>query len=118
MVLVCIVDMVLQVALPAVKVHISVKQLVLILSVLLLSLINGIEPQVEVAEVVIHVLIEVCSIKTRGAHLSATPNDRWGILLLLNGDNSRTTGNIRTYLKDGTTTTYISTIATNIPTVA
>jgi len=43
-VLVCIVHMALQVALPAIKVHLPMKQLVLILSVLLLPIINGVEP--------------------------------------------------------------------------
>ena len=39
--------------LSAIKLHLSMKQLVLILSVLLLLLINGIEPQVEAGEPII-----------------------------------------------------------------
>ena len=63
MVLIYIVHMVLQVALSAIIVHLPAKQLVMILSVLLLSLINGIEPHLEVGERVVHILIKVDSIK-------------------------------------------------------
>ena len=55
MVLICGVDMVLQVLLLEIKLHLPAKQLVLILSVLLLPVINRIDPQVEVREVIIHV---------------------------------------------------------------
>ena len=82
MVLICVVDMVLQVALLTIKVHLPTKQLMLILSVLLLPLINGIEPQVKARKIVVNILIETCSIKTRGARLSVVPNHRWGVLLL------------------------------------
>jgi len=44
MMLICIINMVLQVALPTIKLYLPTKQLVLILSVLLLPLINSIEP--------------------------------------------------------------------------
>ena len=115
-VLVCIVDMVLRVALPAIKVHLPAKQLVLILSALLLLLINGIKPQVETGEMIIHVLIKVHSIKTRGARLSATPSHRGSIHLLLKGYHSRTTRNIKSTHMASTTTTNIATIITNIPT--
>jgi len=59
--------MVLQVALSAIKVHLPTRQLVLVISVLLLPLINGINPQVEAREMVVHILITVPSIKTREA---------------------------------------------------
>ena len=101
-----------------IKVHLPVEQLLLILIVLLLPFINNIESQVELGEVVVHELIEVCSIKTCKAHLSAAPGHMWGIFLLLNGDSSRTTRNIRTSLKAGTITTYIATFTTNIPTMS
>ena len=72
MVLICIVDMVFQIALSAIKVHMLVKQHVLIVS--MLPLINGIEPQVKAGEMVIHVLIKMRSIKTQGARLCAAPS--------------------------------------------
>jgi len=56
-------DVVLQVALPAIKLHLLAKQLMLILSALLLPLIKGIEPQVEAGEMIMHVMVEVGSVK-------------------------------------------------------
>ena len=103
--------MVLQVAL-------SAKQLVLILSVLLLPLINGIEPQVEAGEMIIHILIKVGSVKTRGGRLSAGLSHRGSIHLLLKGYCSKSTKNIWTAHVAITTTTNISTITTDTPTLA
>ena len=64
MVLVCEINMMLQNALLAVKLHLPVKQFLLILSMLLLPLINGVEPQVKVGKMIIHVLVEVGSVET------------------------------------------------------
>ena len=77
-----------------IKVSLPAKQLVLILSVLLLPLINGIEPQVETGEMVIYMLIKVGSIKTRGARLSVALSHRGSKELLLKGNSSKTTRNI------------------------
>ena len=74
MVLICIVNIMLQVLLPAIKLHLPMEQLLLALSVLLLMLINGIEPQVEVREMFIQILIEMGSIKARRACDIATPS--------------------------------------------
>ena len=64
MVLVCEIKIMLQIALPAIKLHLPAKQLVLIVRTLLLPLIYGIEPQVEAGKVIIHVLIEMSSAET------------------------------------------------------
>jgi len=64
MVLVCIVHMMLQVALSVIKFHLSMKQLVLILSMLLLPLIDSVKPQLETGELIAHILIEFGGIKT------------------------------------------------------
>ena len=74
MMLICTIDMVLQVASSATKLHLPAKQLVLILGVLLLPLINGIEPLVEAGELIIQVLIEVGCIEIRRAHCNAAPS--------------------------------------------
>ena len=58
------------------QVHLPAKQLVLILSVMLLLLINSIKPHVEVGEIIIHVLVEVGSIKAQGARPSVAPDQR------------------------------------------
>ena len=60
-VLISIIDMVLPVTLPAIELHLSPKQLTLIS--LLLPLINCIKPQVEVGQVVVHVLMELTSVR-------------------------------------------------------
>ena len=96
MVLVCKIDMVLQVALPAINLHLPIKQLVLIISMLLLPLINGIEPQVEVREMLI--LIKVGSVKTQGACPNVGPGQRRSVLLLLKGNNTRTARKVKTTL--------------------
>jgi len=49
----------LQIALSAVKLHLPAKQFLLILSVFLLLLINGVKPQVEAGKMIIHVMVEV-----------------------------------------------------------
>jgi len=74
MVLVCVADIVLQVLLLVIKLHLAAKQLILIMTMLLLLLINGIEPQMEVRKLTIQVLIKVGCIKTRRARRSAAPS--------------------------------------------
>jgi len=69
------------------------KQLMLILSMLLFSLINGIEPQIKVGEMIIHILIKVGSIKTQGALLSMAPSHSGSIYLRLKQYSSRITEN-------------------------
>ena len=54
-VLMRIVHMMREVALPMIKLHLAMKEHVVILSVLLLPLINGVQPQVEAREVFVHV---------------------------------------------------------------
>jgi len=77
MVLVWEINMMLQIVLPVIKLHLSTKQLALILSVLLLlPLINSIDPQVEAGEMIIHVLIKVGSVEARGDHPSVAPGQR------------------------------------------
>jgi len=84
--------MVLQVALPMIRFHLPMKQLVQILSVLLLPPIDGIEPQVDAGEVLIHILIDVGGIETQGAYLNTAHIHRGSIHLLLKVYGSRTTG--------------------------
>jgi len=88
-VLIYIVNIMLQVLLPAIKLHLSVEQLLLGLSLLLLTLINCIEPQVEAGEVIIQILVEMGFIKARRAHDIAAPI-RGGFKHLLGWSESRT----------------------------
>jgi len=104
--LVCEIDIVLQVLLPAIKLHLSATQLLLILSMFLLTLVYCIKPQVEAREVVIHVMVEMGFIKAQRTRLSVAPSQRGVITLLLDwcGVGSKTPGNPLT--------------TTNIPTLA
>ena len=122
MVLVREINMMLQIALSTIKLHLSTKQLVLILSMLLLLVINGIEPQVEARKVITRVLIEMGSIEARGAYPSAAPGQKGSVLLLLKGNNTETARSIRTTLTTRSNTTRsriaaATTCLTNFPTI-
>ena len=91
------------------------KQLVLILSVLLLPLIISIKPQVEAGEMIIHVLVEVGSVKAQGARPHVVLGQRGGIVLLLKGNSVGTTREIRTSLKASTTRTNIAITNDQLP---
>ena len=117
MVLVCEIHRMLQIALPVMKLHLSAKQLVLIFSVLLMPLINGIEPQVEAREMIIQVLIEVGSVESQGALPIVAPGQRESVLLLLKGNSTGTARKIITTLtiRTNTTRTGIATTSTSSP---
>jgi len=89
----------------------------------LLPLVNGVEPQVEAGKMIIHVMVEVGSVKARGTRPSAAPGQRGSVLFLLESNSAETTRNIRTTLTTrlNTTRTCIATIPTyptNCPTTS
>jgi len=91
MVFISVVDVVLQVLLSTIKLHLLVEQLLLILSGFLLMLINWIESEVEAKEMIIHVLVEMGFIEARRNRFSMPPRQKGVILLLLgwNGQGPR-----------------------------
>jgi len=91
--------------------------------VLLLPLINGIKPQVGAGKIIIHVLIEVGSVEARGACPSVALSQKGSVLLLLKGNNTRTTRKIINTLTTRTNPTRIriattTTFPTNFPTIS
>ena len=74
MVLICVVNIMPQVLLPTIKLHLPIEQLLLGLSVLLLKLINCIKSQVKVRKVIIQILVEMSFIKAQRAPGIAAPS--------------------------------------------
>ena len=83
MVVVGIKDTMLQISLSAVNLILPTEYLIMILVMLLLSLINGVNPHMETRKLVIKVMIKVGLIELRRTRSATTQGRRWHMNLLI-----------------------------------